>query len=67
MGALPWARWPWQRCAARQPVPEAPRLRCDLRRRHDGSHVAERGMYLIVWPNDSWSEMPHVEPIGGAP
>ena len=42
---IPWARWPWQRC----PATTGNRESCDLRKRHDGPHVADRGMYDVVW------------------
>lgn len=44
---LPWARWPWDRCAARrEPQPGDVRWgRCELRRHSpDVDHALEYGM-----------------------
>lgn len=49
----PWALWPWARCKAAT-IDEYGKCRCDLRRGHEGHHVAERGMYDVVWSPENW-------------
>lgn len=62
---LPWARWPWQACGARARPDttgqDSTVVACDLRRGHFDAHRAERGMYHVVWSEQTWTETPRPE------
>jgi hypothetical protein len=54
---IPWAGWLQRRCVARTVVPEGT-PRCELKAGHDGSHAADRGMYVVFWSRNSWTGEP---------
>ncbi len=59
---VPWATWPWTNCPASTGGTGLAVAHCDLKKGHDGPHIAERGLGADI----CWTEHYRPSPLDEA-